>query len=250
MDSALNDESIPLSARIGKALEAGMSAKAVQLATQYTTQSPGSPNAWYLRGAAEQMSGRSGRASFKKCADLSPPDSSLGAECEGAGGVVGEDGHDPVLQRLAVAHADQVANLLEADRLLSRETVELLELGAERTEVVAARGGQVVGGPFTEDYAESLGVVLDPAGDTLWRQRLEVHRVGVRDERLIGLVLAALLLVCRCVLNQQQDGIVRGVRQVLEQHLALTDHSGDIRPPVAVQIGDLRPAALPGPPRP
>lgn len=81
VDSSLNDESIPIAARIGKALELGLGAKAVQLATQYTTQAPGSPNAWYLRGAAEQAAGRNGRASFKKCAELSSADSPLGAEC-------------------------------------------------------------------------------------------------------------------------------------------------------------------------
>jgi Flp pilus assembly protein TadD len=69
-----------------KALEAGQAGKAVQLAQQYTSQSPGSAAAWHLRGAAEQAAGRSGKASFRKCAELAPPDSPLGAECKALAG--------------------------------------------------------------------------------------------------------------------------------------------------------------------
>ena len=80
-----DDSSLPLTARIQKALEAGKGAKAVSLAQQLTSQSPGSANAWYLRGAAEQAAGRGGRASFKRCAELageSPP----GPECAALSG--------------------------------------------------------------------------------------------------------------------------------------------------------------------
>ena len=62
------DDSGPLPVRIQKALETGQVNKAVQLAQQYTAQSPGRATAWYLRGAAEQAAGRGGKASFKKCA--------------------------------------------------------------------------------------------------------------------------------------------------------------------------------------
>jgi CheY-like chemotaxis protein len=80
------DDAAPLPVRITKALEAGQAGQAVQLAQQYTSQSPGSAAAWHLRGAAEQAAGRSGKASFKKCAELSPPDSPLGAECKALAG--------------------------------------------------------------------------------------------------------------------------------------------------------------------
>jgi Flp pilus assembly protein TadD len=69
-----------------KALESGQGAKAMQLAQQYTAQAPGSATAWHLRGAAEQAAGRSGRASYKKCAELAGPDSPLGAECSALAG--------------------------------------------------------------------------------------------------------------------------------------------------------------------
>jgi Flp pilus assembly protein TadD len=81
------EESGPFSARIMKALESGQVNKAVQLAQQYTAQAPGSATAWHLRGAAEQAAGRGGKASFRKCAELSPPDSPLGAECQSLAGM-------------------------------------------------------------------------------------------------------------------------------------------------------------------
>jgi hypothetical protein len=80
------DDSGPFQVRIMKALEAGQSGKAVQLAQQYTAQAPGNALAWHLRGAAEQAAGRGGRASFRKCAELSPADSPLGAECKALAG--------------------------------------------------------------------------------------------------------------------------------------------------------------------
>ena len=55
--------------------------RAVVLARQYTAQSPGSPNAWYLLGAAMQAAGQGGREAFKKCAELASPDSDLATEC-------------------------------------------------------------------------------------------------------------------------------------------------------------------------
>ena len=70
-----------------KALEAGQTAKAVSLAQQYTSQAPGSAGAWHLRGAAEQAAGRSGTASFRKCAELASPESNLGAECSALAGM-------------------------------------------------------------------------------------------------------------------------------------------------------------------
>jgi Flp pilus assembly protein TadD len=73
--------------RIQKALENGQVSKAVQLAQQYTGQAPGSATAWYLRGAAEQAAGRGGKASFRKCAELSGPDSPQGAECKALAGM-------------------------------------------------------------------------------------------------------------------------------------------------------------------
>lgn len=77
-----DDAALPMNVRIMRALEQGQVNRAVQLAQQYTAQSPASASAWHLRGAAEQAAGRSGRASFKKCAELAAPDSPLGAECE------------------------------------------------------------------------------------------------------------------------------------------------------------------------
>lgn len=84
---AADDESGPLSVRITRALEKGQANKAVQLATQYTNQAPGSATAWQLRGAAEQAAGRGGKASFRKCAELAAPDSSLGSECRSLAGM-------------------------------------------------------------------------------------------------------------------------------------------------------------------
>jgi len=77
-----DDSGLPMTQRIMQALEKGQTGRAVGLATQLTQQSPGSANAWYLRGAAEQAAGRGGRASFRKCAELSPAGSAQGAECE------------------------------------------------------------------------------------------------------------------------------------------------------------------------
>ena len=70
-----------------KALEAGQASKAVGLAAQYTSQAPGSATAWHLRGAAEQAAGRGGKSSFRKCAELAPADSGLGAECRALAGM-------------------------------------------------------------------------------------------------------------------------------------------------------------------
>ena len=81
------EDSGPLTTRISKALEQGKSGKAVQLAQQLTSQSPGSANAWYLRGAAEQAAGRGGKASFRKCAELAGADSALGGECAALAGL-------------------------------------------------------------------------------------------------------------------------------------------------------------------
>ncbi|EYF07807.1 DUF4388 domain-containing protein [Chondromyces apiculatus] len=83
----VDDEKAPLSTRVMRAMEAGQGARAVQLAQQLTAGSPGSASAWHLRGAAEQSAGRGGTASFRKCAELSPPDSELGAECRALAGM-------------------------------------------------------------------------------------------------------------------------------------------------------------------
>ncbi|CAN93809.1 unnamed protein product [Sorangium cellulosum So ce56] len=85
--SAPGEEGGPLSTRVMRALESGQTGKAVQLAQQLTAASPGSAAAWHLRGAAEQAAGRGGRASFRKCAELSSPESSLGAECRALAGM-------------------------------------------------------------------------------------------------------------------------------------------------------------------
>ncbi|WP_437641027.1 response regulator [Sorangium sp. So ce854] len=85
--AAPDDEGGPLSARVMRALETGQTGKAVQLAQQLTAASPGSATAWHLRGAAEQAAGRGGRASFRKCAELTSPESSLGAECRALAGM-------------------------------------------------------------------------------------------------------------------------------------------------------------------
>ncbi|WP_437563766.1 response regulator [Sorangium sp. So ce542] len=85
--AAPDEEGGSLSARVMRALESGQTGKAVQLAQQLTAASPGSAAAWHLRGAAEQAAGRGGRASFRKCAELASPDSSLGAECRALAGV-------------------------------------------------------------------------------------------------------------------------------------------------------------------
>ncbi|WP_044986058.1 hypothetical protein [Sorangium cellulosum] len=86
--AAPDEEGGSLSARVMRALESGQTGKAVQLAQQLTAASPGSAAAWHLRGAAEQAAGRGGRASFRKCAELASPDSSLGAECRALAGVL------------------------------------------------------------------------------------------------------------------------------------------------------------------
>ena len=68
------------------ALEAGDGARAVALARQWTAQAPGNPNAWYLRGAAEQAAGQGGQAAFRRCAELAPADSQQAEECRALGG--------------------------------------------------------------------------------------------------------------------------------------------------------------------
>ena len=54
---------------------------AASLARQYTEQSPGSANAWYLLGAALQSTGGNARGAFEKCAELAAPDSPMATEC-------------------------------------------------------------------------------------------------------------------------------------------------------------------------
>jgi len=81
-----DDSSEPLPTRIMKALEAGQSARAVGLARQLTAQSPGSANAWYLLGAAQQAAGLGGAPAFRRCAELAPEDSNLGGECRSLSG--------------------------------------------------------------------------------------------------------------------------------------------------------------------
>jgi hypothetical protein len=70
-----------------RALEANQTAKAVQLAAQLTSRSPSSASAWQLRGAAEQAAGQGGKASFRRCAELAPEGSALGAECRSLAGM-------------------------------------------------------------------------------------------------------------------------------------------------------------------
>lgn len=81
-----DDGSEPLPTRIMKALEAGQTARAVGLARQLTAQSPGSANAWYLLGAAQQAAGLGGAPAFRRCAELAPEDSNLGGECRSLSG--------------------------------------------------------------------------------------------------------------------------------------------------------------------
>jgi DNA-binding response OmpR family regulator len=81
-----DDESLPLTTRVMRALEANQGSKAVQLAAQLTNRSPGSASAWQLRGAAEQAAGQGGRSSFKRCAELAPAESPLGSECRSLAG--------------------------------------------------------------------------------------------------------------------------------------------------------------------
>jgi CheY-like chemotaxis protein len=81
------DDTGPLPVRIQRALEAGRVTKAVTLAQQYTSQSPGNASAWHLRGAAEQAAGRSGTSAFRQCAELAAPESPLGAECRALAGM-------------------------------------------------------------------------------------------------------------------------------------------------------------------
>ncbi|MDI1478778.1 response regulator [Polyangium sp. y55x31] len=76
------DDSGPLPVRIQKAMESGNMGKARQLAKQYTQQSPGSAEAWYLLGAAG-----GGASAFRKCAEIAGPESARGAECRALAGM-------------------------------------------------------------------------------------------------------------------------------------------------------------------
>ena len=76
------DSSVPLATRVPQALSGPDKGRAVGLARQWTTQSPGSAQAWYYLGAALMGAGQSGRDAFKKCAELSSAESDLGAECQ------------------------------------------------------------------------------------------------------------------------------------------------------------------------
>ncbi len=75
------EETGPLSTRIYKAMEQGQAAKARNLAKQYTEQSPGNAEAWYLLGAAG-----GGASAYRRCAELAGPESARGAECRGLAG--------------------------------------------------------------------------------------------------------------------------------------------------------------------
>jgi hypothetical protein len=76
-----DDEKKPLQWRIQQALARGKTVRAYDLAVQYTTSSPNSPRAWYLRGGVEQQLGKNAKASYRKCAELAPLDSDLQTEC-------------------------------------------------------------------------------------------------------------------------------------------------------------------------
>lgn len=75
------EETGPLSTRIFRAMEQGQMAKARSLAKQYTEQSPGNAEAWYLLGAAG-----GGASAYRRCAELAGPESARGAECRGLAG--------------------------------------------------------------------------------------------------------------------------------------------------------------------
>jgi len=74
-----DDSSKPLNERVVAALGSDPH-KALLLAREYTSQAPGSANAWYLLGAALQATGGNAREAFAKCAEISP-DSPTGQEC-------------------------------------------------------------------------------------------------------------------------------------------------------------------------
>jgi len=63
-----------------KAMEAGNMGKARSLAKQYTQQSPGSAEAWYLYGAAG-----GGASAYRRCAEIAG-DSGRGVECKALAG--------------------------------------------------------------------------------------------------------------------------------------------------------------------
>lgn len=75
------EETGPLSTRIYRAMEQGQMGKARNLAKQYTVQSPGNAEAWYLLGAAG-----GGASAYRRCAELAGPESARGAECRGLAG--------------------------------------------------------------------------------------------------------------------------------------------------------------------
>jgi DNA-binding response OmpR family regulator len=82
--SDADDPSAPLTTRVSRAMG---TAKGVQLAEQLTSQSPGSALSWQIRGAAEQAAGRSGTASFRKCAELAAPESATAKRCRSMAGM-------------------------------------------------------------------------------------------------------------------------------------------------------------------
>ena len=79
------DESGPISARAIAAIGGADKGKAISLTRQWTSQSPGSAQAWYYLGAALMNGGQSGKDAFKKCGDLAPAESDLAAECKALG---------------------------------------------------------------------------------------------------------------------------------------------------------------------
>ncbi len=76
-----DDEKKPLAWRVVTALNRGKTARAYDLAVQYTQSSPNNPKAWQMRGGVEMQLGKNAKASFRRCADLAPPDSDLASEC-------------------------------------------------------------------------------------------------------------------------------------------------------------------------
>jgi CheY-like chemotaxis protein len=78
---APSDETGSLSTRISRALEQGQMAKARTLAKQYTEQSPGNADAWFLLGATG-----GGASAYRRCAELAGPESARGAECRSLAG--------------------------------------------------------------------------------------------------------------------------------------------------------------------
>ncbi len=113
----------------------------------------------------------------------------------------------PIPGGFPVAHANQLSDSLRGERLGTfGQRGELLQLGPQRAEIVAARDREMLNGLGFQANLESFGPIGHPPEHALGGQRLKIHRIASRDQLTIRLPLAKFFLA-GSVLHQDDYGL-------------------------------------------